>query len=312
MDFISLPEDFKLQIFKKLHWKDSNNLKLVCKNFYLTVVSNIEKLDRPKIDCLKVCYGDNKILGADYDFKRTENLLTHGGLKHVEFSNDSEYENFLKDRDLTKIKELILLDIENGGVIMVYDSSFIIGIISRYDFTISLSNGTLFSTRLNVSISSTKKLGIPYTGKVLRKESLRKMGLFERGGSHLVIKKVIMDIITGDPMLEYQSASSDTTEPIFIHITNHLCDLGFLNIKNRCDGKQFKLCFFGSDKFDNLEKEFYRKLFDKIKFGNDLVVEDNHERYYILNFINCPRCGTQHKNFILYEKSFRAFHIHIL
>uniref|UniRef100_A0A0K0FGQ7 F-box domain-containing protein n=1 Tax=Strongyloides venezuelensis TaxID=75913 RepID=A0A0K0FGQ7_STRVS len=312
MDFIDLPVDFKLQILKRFHWKDLNNLKLVCKNFYLTVVENVEKLDRPKVDCLKVCYGENKLLGADYDLKLTENLLTHGGLKHVEFSSDSEYEDFLKDKDFTKIKELVLRDIENSTVVMVYDSSFVIGNISRYDFTISLSNGTPFSIPLYVSISSTKNLEIPYSDSVLRKESLKKMGLFERGGSRLVIKKILMDILTGNPMLEYQNISNDSAEPMFIHITNNLCELGFLKLENRCDSKQFKLCFFGSDKFGVLEKEFYRNLFGKIKYGNDLVVEDNDERYYILNSINCSKCGTQHKNFILYEKSFRAFHIHIL
>uniref|UniRef100_A0A0K0G687 Uncharacterized protein n=1 Tax=Strongyloides venezuelensis TaxID=75913 RepID=A0A0K0G687_STRVS len=74
MDLVSLSDQFKFPILKELDRENLNNLKLVYKDLFFTVVKNTEKLDRPK----------------------------------VEFGDDREYEIFVKDKTITEIKSLSL------------------------------------------------------------------------------------------------------------------------------------------------------------------------------------------------------------
>uniref|UniRef100_A0A0K0G469 Uncharacterized protein n=1 Tax=Strongyloides venezuelensis TaxID=75913 RepID=A0A0K0G469_STRVS len=83
------------------------NLKLVCRDFYFAIEENIQLLDRLNVTCIRICYAKNKLSAADFDLKSTENTMTGETLKHVEFSNDFEYENFSKNKQFTEIKQLV-------------------------------------------------------------------------------------------------------------------------------------------------------------------------------------------------------------
>uniref|UniRef100_A0A0N5BQV9 F-box domain-containing protein n=1 Tax=Strongyloides papillosus TaxID=174720 RepID=A0A0N5BQV9_STREA len=305
-DFLSLPVVFKLQIFERLHWKDINCLQLVCKDFYLTVVENRERLDREEVNYLKVDY-----MRIKYSKSTTKQCALYSVWK-IEFSNDYEYDYFLRNKKITDIKELVFENTINGEIINVmnigYHMDFILD--NYYSFEISLSNGEFFSSPLRrFEISTTEEIAIPYNGTILKKEFLRKISLFERDGSLLVMKKIAMDIITGDPLMEYENTSSVIAEPIFTSIANHLSELRFFKFENRCGGKRLRLFFYGADKFDVLEKEFYKKFFNKINYGDELMVNNRETNYSITNSTNCPECDTQHENRICLQEfgGYRTF-----
>uniref|UniRef100_A0A0N5B463 F-box domain-containing protein n=1 Tax=Strongyloides papillosus TaxID=174720 RepID=A0A0N5B463_STREA len=206
MDLLSLPDNFKLQIFKKLDWKSLKNLKLVCRDLYFLIEQNILSLDRPK----------------------------------AKFSNDDEYGNFLKNMDFTKIAMFYLYNVSERGSIWVRrellsDERY----SSICNVSAELPKGTSRFKSFHILILSNRKLILPYNGDLFRMQSLRRLGIFERNKPSLVIKKIIMDILIGNPMLEYENASTDTRKPLYIQITNHMFELGLLNPENRCDHKGF-------------------------------------------------------------------------
>uniref|UniRef100_A0A0N5BQE6 F-box domain-containing protein n=1 Tax=Strongyloides papillosus TaxID=174720 RepID=A0A0N5BQE6_STREA len=306
MDLISLPKELKLQILKKLYWKDLKNLKLVCKDLYFTVVDNIEKLDRPNrpdVGYLKIYYSENKILGVDYKSRHSRINLRDRVVLHTEFSDEYECEIFIKHKDFTKIEKLIFEDVTNSAVITVEDTYTTNG----YRIDVSLSDRT--SEPLKITISSCNRLRIPYNGNIFRKESLRKMGLFERDGHRLVIKKIIMDIITGGPMLEYGNTSTDTNRPISIQITYQLCELGLFNLENRCKNEMLSFCIYWSGESEVLEEEFYRELYDKIKFNDSSVKDIDFQSYPSFISTKCSKCGNSHGNFIFFNESRKCLNI---
>uniref|UniRef100_A0A0K0FGQ9 F-box domain-containing protein n=1 Tax=Strongyloides venezuelensis TaxID=75913 RepID=A0A0K0FGQ9_STRVS len=308
MDFINLPDQFKLPILKKLNWRDLNNLKLVCKNFYFTIVKNIEKLDRPKVKYIKIFYAGNKILGAEYNSMYfeffEEEMIPH----HIEFNDDREYEIFLKNKDFTEIKKLVFENVVSGEVISLRDDYLPWkDVFYNYSSKISLLN--MKSESLKIKILSTEGFRIPYSGILLKKESLRKMGLFERDGPNLVMKKTTMGIITGNPVLKYENTLSDTNKPLFIQFVDQLSELGFFNFKNRCNMGEFR--FFVSWKGGSvvLNEEFYGELYDKITFENNSV-KDVDVRYFPLKFsMKCLKCNRKHRNVIGYDKGIQSLYI---
>uniref|UniRef100_A0A0N5BKH6 F-box domain-containing protein n=1 Tax=Strongyloides papillosus TaxID=174720 RepID=A0A0N5BKH6_STREA len=310
MDLLSLPDNFKLQIFKELDWKDLKNLKHVCRDLYLLIEKNIQSLDRPKVNNLRIFHDKDRIFRSEYGLKSTENTLRNVTLKTVEFSNNDEYENFLRDKDFTKIKRLLLKNVSNGGFIVVEDDSDSSEDAYIYDFhfVFPTETSSLFNN-IRTRVFSTRELEIPYNSNLLREQSLRKWGIFEESELRLVAKKIIMDVLTGNPLLEHKNISTDFTKPIFIQITNRLYELGVFNLENVCNRKQYILFFHLTIKFNVLEQEFYSEFFDKIKFGKNLVVEISRIKYSIGNSIKCSKCDTKHENSLIYHKDIRGLEI---
>uniref|UniRef100_A0A0K0G302 F-box domain-containing protein n=1 Tax=Strongyloides venezuelensis TaxID=75913 RepID=A0A0K0G302_STRVS len=330
MDLITLPEEYQLQIFEKLHWKDINNLKLVCKNFYFTVVKNIEKLDRPKMDYLHLYYTEDGISRVRYAaLKHTENILTSEKLNVVEIGYDCEYESFLRDKNFTEIKILVFENTMNGESICIRDSEYYIDEsvddistfyvydiffnrryfcdVDNYRFHIHSFSGMLGS--LTFTISSSEKLIIPYNDSVLRREFLRKWGLFKRNESHLFMKKITMDVITGNPLLEYGNTSNDS--PAFIQVTNHIYELRLFNLENLCNRKPIQLTFRVEGGFTALDEEFYREFSDKIKLNSNFVIEGDGNTSLIESSDNCSKCGVKHENAILCIESLETGYAYI-
>uniref|UniRef100_A0A0N5CGS2 F-box domain-containing protein n=1 Tax=Strongyloides papillosus TaxID=174720 RepID=A0A0N5CGS2_STREA len=321
MNSIGLPVELQLKIFKELSWKDVKNLKFVCKELHSTIVKNIETLDRPNVDYLHIYYTEDKISRVRYALKNNQNIWRIENLKVAVFGDDHEYEDFLKDKDFTEVKFLAFENTMNGEMICLKDSDYnACGVINdigafreirlfvdgyhfcnldNYYFHIYLSNRTW--RPLEVTISSPEKLRMPYSGSVLRKESLRKWGLFERDGSRLIMNKITMDIITSNPLLEYGNTSTDS--PAFIQVTNHLYELGLFNLENLCNRKPMQLTFTVYGGLTALDEEFYREFSDKIKFNGNFVVEDNDKMFLIENFGNCLKCHAEHRNTMFCTRS---------
>uniref|UniRef100_A0A0K0G303 F-box domain-containing protein n=1 Tax=Strongyloides venezuelensis TaxID=75913 RepID=A0A0K0G303_STRVS len=323
MDFISLPDVFKLQILEELHWRDLNNLKLVCKDLYFIVVENIEKLDKPKVDYIHIYYSKDKIMGAYYALKHTENRLRSDTFKTVEFDDDHEYECFLKNKDFTEIKILVFENRATEDIISIRDSDYdtcgIIGEIELFhemnlrfrkycfynvnDYRFHIAFFNRESEPLEITISSTEELRIQCDGNVLRKDSLRKWGLFEENGIRSVGKKIVTDLLTGNSLLEYENVSADINTPNFIQVTNHLYELGLFNLENLCNRKRIQLSFTVDGGFTVSDVDFYIEFFDMIKFNGNFVVENYGEQFYIWSSIDCSKCGVRHRNTMTCRKS---------
>uniref|UniRef100_A0A0K0FZR3 F-box domain-containing protein n=1 Tax=Strongyloides venezuelensis TaxID=75913 RepID=A0A0K0FZR3_STRVS len=311
IDFVSLPEKFKLQVFRELDWQTLKNLKLVCKNFCLTIEKNIQSLDRPKAYSMSIGYDGTKISSVLYRLMLTGSIEGIGSLKTVFFSNYDESENFLSNIDLTEIKELCLRSGPNGEYISVQCKTYSDGKFSKYNFSSKFQNGQLFEMHLCNRIYSNKKFGILYDDHFLRSETLRKLGFFGKDGSRLVKKKIVMDLLTGNPMLKYENAPTGIHNPLYIQLMNHLFKIGFFNLENTCSRSRFKLSFDKVSKFSVVRQKFYRKIFDKIKFNNNLVEEDNDDVYSIKSSMKCSKCSTEHEISIIYKKNFKDLWIHI-
>uniref|UniRef100_A0A0N5BKH7 F-box domain-containing protein n=1 Tax=Strongyloides papillosus TaxID=174720 RepID=A0A0N5BKH7_STREA len=260
MDLLSLPDNFKLQILKKLDWKSLKNLKLVCRDFYFIIEKNIQFLDRPKVEHLEISYDKYRPLRVRYDLKDSGNTSFETS-KMVEFGNACEYEDFLRNKDFTGIKRLVLNTVTNPELIILSDDSDTRREFSKLNFYTSISNGTSYFEFPQITILSTKKLVIPYNGNLLGMQSLRKLGIFEVNKLSLVLKKIIMDVITGNPMLEYENTSIVDTKRLHVQIANHLFELGLLNPENSC---ALKISI--TDDFSNLQ------LFPRISTGKNIQV----------------------------------------
>uniref|UniRef100_A0A0N5BUW5 F-box domain-containing protein n=1 Tax=Strongyloides papillosus TaxID=174720 RepID=A0A0N5BUW5_STREA len=309
MDLLSLPDDFKLQILKKLEWNTLKDVKLVCKKLYSLIERNIQSLDKPKVCSLSITYDGIKIFKVDYKFILTEDTWGSTNSKVIEFSNDDEYEKFLKNIDLTEIQVLRFKNLLNGEYISVhYESDFGEG-FSTYDFYVKLPNGKYNGKYFSTRVKNSEEFGILYDSNLLRKESLKKLGFFERNIPRSVGKKIAMGLITGNSILEYGNAPTDTRIPLYIQLTSHLFKLGLLNPENTCGRKGFKLLFNEVSKFGVSRQRLYRKFFDKIKFRNNFLEENNDERYSIMNSMTCSKCFSEHSNILFYHKSSRTLEI---
>uniref|UniRef100_A0A0K0G1I2 Restriction endonuclease subunit S n=1 Tax=Strongyloides venezuelensis TaxID=75913 RepID=A0A0K0G1I2_STRVS len=112
-----------------------------------------------------------------------------------------KYEEFLKDIDFTNIKQLHLRNLSNKECISVRNDSKFGSDFSTYNFSAKLRNGKYCGEYPPIRIRNSKKFGILYDGNILRKESLRKLGLFERYGPYSVRKKISIDLLTDNSML---------------------------------------------------------------------------------------------------------------
>uniref|UniRef100_A0A0N5BQE7 F-box domain-containing protein n=1 Tax=Strongyloides papillosus TaxID=174720 RepID=A0A0N5BQE7_STREA len=257
MDFLSLPDQFKLPILKKLHWKDLNNLKLVCRDLCLTVLRNIEELDRPKVEYLKIYYGENKIFGVDYCSKCPTNIGDNVVPHRIDFNDDREYEIFLKDKDFTDIKKLVFLDVENDELIIIENNTDNRRRIFNYDnFDVILSDGTF--EYLLIKICKSKNFGgIPFNGTLLKKESLEKMGLFEGCGLYLILKQITDSIICGNTMGEYENVLIDAVRLNFVKILNHISNY-------RCDIEEFECSICQSGEIISVKDKAYYMDYTKL------------------------------------------------
>uniref|UniRef100_A0A0N5B772 GIY-YIG domain-containing protein n=1 Tax=Strongyloides papillosus TaxID=174720 RepID=A0A0N5B772_STREA len=223
----------------------------------------------------------------------------------VYFENDFEYDNFLKDMDFTELRHLFL---ENGTSkisIRVLKSCSSDGNSLYYGIYINLSNGPLHRAHFVIRISGTKEHEITNNGNLLRKKSLKKLGLFERNGLYLAMNKIVMNVLNGNLILECNNISIDTAKPISTQIMNHLYEQGYFNLENIFDvnrniQKKFTLRWNGE--FDVSGQGFQRKLSNKLNFNNIFVGKNNCEKYHMISFEECSKSDAEDKNSTFYEK----------
>uniref|UniRef100_A0A0N5BUW3 F-box domain-containing protein n=1 Tax=Strongyloides papillosus TaxID=174720 RepID=A0A0N5BUW3_STREA len=309
IDLLSLPDNFKLQILKKLDWTSLVKLKYVCRDLYFLIERNIRVLESPKVCSMKIYYIENEISGAYYRLMNTEGPRRYGSLKHVKFSNGEEYENFLKRIDFTGIELFELGNLSNTEYIFVRYEDDSDKDFSTYTLSGRSQTGRFRYSYLSIVIKRSRKFGILYDSNILRKESLRKLGFFGNNRLRLVGKKIAMDLLTDNPMLEYENTPTVICKPLHVQIVNHLFELGLFNPENTCGRKGFTLVFHGLSKFGVLRERFYRKLFDKTKLNNNLVEENNDDVFSIKSSMNCSKCRVKHENSMIYYKNSKELSI---
>uniref|UniRef100_A0A0N5CDX1 F-box domain-containing protein n=1 Tax=Strongyloides papillosus TaxID=174720 RepID=A0A0N5CDX1_STREA len=295
MEFFSLPDVLQLRILKELHWEDVNNLKLVCRDFYLTIVKNIEKLDKPKVEYLKIVFDEWEIYRVEYSSKCFEVLIEDMPPHHADFSNNHEYEDFLKDKDFTGIKSLVFENIDGGKVMIVVNTNDYMDEApdsDNYFSEMSLRDTT--SESLQITVSRAKEFRIPYNGILLKKESLAKMGLFEEDGLYLIMKQITMDVIADSPMAKYGNTSTVVTKPVYAQIMDHVCDY-------RCVIEEFEFSIRRRGGLVVTQERFYKKLFET-RFGNDSIENFVSGEYEKEVFMECSKCGGSHINYIVYDE----------
>uniref|UniRef100_A0A0K0G060 F-box domain-containing protein n=1 Tax=Strongyloides venezuelensis TaxID=75913 RepID=A0A0K0G060_STRVS len=240
-NLLSLPDNFKLKIFKKLDWKTLKDLWFVCRDFCLLIENNIHSLSRPKVDSLEIFFNEYRQIRVGYDLKECESTWTFQTSKVK--SDNCEYGNFLRNKNFSRINHLYLENVANVGFIRLYNINCSSEDFSRLDFSASLPNGVPNLEFLEFKIFTTKGLGIPYINNLLREQSLRKLRLYKENESSLVIQKTLKDILTNNSLLDYTDISNVVTTPLYVQITDHLFELELLNHGNRCGRKQYKLSF---------------------------------------------------------------------
>uniref|UniRef100_A0A0K0G007 Uncharacterized protein n=1 Tax=Strongyloides venezuelensis TaxID=75913 RepID=A0A0K0G007_STRVS len=163
----------------------------------------------------------------------------------VEFGNDVNMKFFVKDKDFTRINWFVLRNVASGRYLKLYDDSYPSENFPTFYFSAIPPNRTPNLDSHLIKILATNGLRISYKSNHLRENE-----------SSLVIKKIIVDILTRNPMLECENAPFDTRELLYIQVTNRLFELRLLNSGSICG------------------------------------VENSRERCYILNSIDCSRCGV--------------------
>uniref|UniRef100_A0A0N5BM70 F-box domain-containing protein n=1 Tax=Strongyloides papillosus TaxID=174720 RepID=A0A0N5BM70_STREA len=175
-NLLLLPDDFKLQIFKKLGWESLKELKLVCKDLYFLIERNIHCLDRPKISHLLVNCNYLGIRRFYYTITGTENPLTSIE-KVVEFENEPKC--FLRNMDFTKIKDCHIDDyFFNGQHLCVSSENHLRGEFFTLNFSIKLLNGKFREILLSTNAKEYRHFGILNRGNLLTIDSLKNIGFF--------------------------------------------------------------------------------------------------------------------------------------
>uniref|UniRef100_A0A0N5BQD9 F-box domain-containing protein n=1 Tax=Strongyloides papillosus TaxID=174720 RepID=A0A0N5BQD9_STREA len=319
MDFELLPDDYKIQIFKKLDWNSVMNTRLVCKSFYFAIGKNITSFDRPKIHTLGVCYdtlNDNKLMiKVNFAKYSSVNNYRNSTWTTIFFDNMVEYEYFLYTFDFSR---LLSLEFRNKGksefersingsylgrqyvecVYTVYERETEIN--SSFDKFIQFFSGT---TKEVASISyEVKHADDPINFEFLKKKSLTAFDAFNEANSRAIIKKAVNNIITNNPSLHYIHLSTNGDGNLYKEVTKYVYDHEALNYLNRCTNRKFTLFFTGVVSFTSVDVDFYKKLFSKIMVGNNTEIENGDEDYVFETALECPQCKIKHSNSVLFSQ----------
>uniref|UniRef100_A0A0N5B770 F-box domain-containing protein n=1 Tax=Strongyloides papillosus TaxID=174720 RepID=A0A0N5B770_STREA len=329
MDFLSLPENFQLQILKELDWKSLVNLKLVCRSLYFTIERNIEHLDRPKLGELEVICKRGKVKRLDYTLKNSNSHILETQRKIYFAKNKEQYNRFLKERDFTEVERLELFKewicdcsaneyykhIKKENVVLLeinpHEFEF-----DGYHFNICEDVETIGDITFDqygverrfITIGTLSDAGwrkICYDS-CIKPNSLQELGFFEENGSKLIAVKLVMAHLTSNPNFNYNNVSTDRERPLHMEISECLFKYNYFNFEGRCNRKEIYF-IFGLDfpSFSDFEKNFYREIFDKVKFGNNFEeFNGDFGSWLIETTMNCRKCGKKHLNralFAIYE-----------
>uniref|UniRef100_A0A0N5BTH8 F-box domain-containing protein n=1 Tax=Strongyloides papillosus TaxID=174720 RepID=A0A0N5BTH8_STREA len=351
INFLSLPENFQLQIFKKLDWKSLVNLKLVCRDFYFMIKRNIERLDRPKVDELEVVCDREKVGYFRYSFKKLDLPNSVSRWKNYSPENEEQYKSFLKERDFAEIKKLkflkcwapesneVLINMPRGTGSYNYlvndwvemveiNPNKILEVISDeilvinpdefefdgYFLKISknaevlyddIGNNNFEMVSITIEASSNPDWGTPYYDSLLESNFLKQHGFFEEDGSEIIAVKLVMGRLTGSPNLNYNNICTESTGILHVDISKCLFNYNYFNFEGRCNSKEIWLHFRGGYSSSTvMEKNFYKEIFDEVKFKNNLVdIYDGDEGYRIETAMYCQKCKTKHLNRVVMSTS---------
>uniref|UniRef100_A0A0N5BFY0 DUF5067 domain-containing protein n=1 Tax=Strongyloides papillosus TaxID=174720 RepID=A0A0N5BFY0_STREA len=264
-------------------------------------------MDRPKLDYVSVSHDRNKLLKIEYSFKPTENTPGDETIKCVEFSNDSEYQDFLEEKDFSEVEIFQLLNNETNESVNITENDPPYDGFDLYYFRIDGDKETFLDlgfegTCYNIEMKSNTNMKTPYYDSYLK--SLREMGFFENNGSKLIAVKIIMDRLTGNSNLKYNGISVDSERPLHMDISECLFKYNFFNFESRCNGRDIYIAFDLDSTFTILEKNFYSELMEKVNSRNYSMEKiDDDKEYFIEISMNCQKCKKEHSNRITFYRN---------
>ncbi|CEF66659.1 F-box domain-containing protein [Strongyloides ratti] len=316
MEFLSLPEPFRIQVLKNLDWKSLINAKLVSRGLYLTIEKNINFMDRPKIKNLGI-YCDKKL--DDKEIIRVrysifpENCILRKRLKVIHFEDLNEYEQFLQKLDFSKLDYLHFRICDTSDVVGIFNKYYCGG---NYIETFVLDD-TGESEKKNANnvlnlISKIKDVGkmyltlnfpfqkLPMSFMFPEMGSLKEFSIEEKNGTRLITTKMIINIINNNPGMAYFKVSTDS-ESFYMKVTECIFELEAFNMENRCSHTPFEISFFNITNFTLSEERFYRELFNKFNNRSDFEVTNDNGNYNFKKTVECSKCKIQHLNLISYD-----------
>uniref|UniRef100_A0A0N5BI54 F-box domain-containing protein n=1 Tax=Strongyloides papillosus TaxID=174720 RepID=A0A0N5BI54_STREA len=190
MDFVNFPDAFRLQILKKLHWRDLNNLKLACKNLYFTVVKYIEKLHGPRVEYEKIPCVESKRFGANYGSMYFEIIEGHIVPHHIGSNDDNEYEIFLKGKDFTGIKKFRLGNLSDRERISIGYRNPLGRDISIFNFAYRLPNTKSLMIYLSTVVSCSREFAVLSDDNFLRQNLFKHRDFLEKTDHFQLGKKL--------------------------------------------------------------------------------------------------------------------------
>uniref|UniRef100_A0A0N5B771 F-box domain-containing protein n=1 Tax=Strongyloides papillosus TaxID=174720 RepID=A0A0N5B771_STREA len=305
INFLSLPENFQLQILKKLDWKSLVILKHVCRDFYFMIEKNMEHLDKPKVGELMIFCGHEKVKRLYYTLKHQNPHLFIANWKCYTPKNNEQYNRFLKERDFTEVKELRFHNHDKFETVRIVEHRPHENEFDGHFFHIRYSEKYVFNdleTTYTIGISSTTDWRRLYYDSYMKSNFLQEKGFFEENGTKLIATKLVVDCLIGNTNLMYNSISTDSERLLHMEISRSIFNYNYFNFEGRCKSEKI-LIIFELDSFSDLERNFYSNIFDKVKFGNNLVeINDDYEECRIGTAMVCQKCKAKHLNCIVFSK----------
>uniref|UniRef100_A0A0K0EVS5 F-box domain-containing protein n=1 Tax=Strongyloides venezuelensis TaxID=75913 RepID=A0A0K0EVS5_STRVS len=312
INFLSLPDKFKLQILKKLDWKSLVILKLVCRDFFFTIEKNLEHLDRPKVGELMIFCGHEKVKRLYYTLKRQNPHLFIANWKCYTPKNNEQYNRFLKERDFTEVKEIRFHNHDKFETVRIVEYRSHENKFDGHFFHIRYSEKYVFNdleTTYTIGISSITDWRRLYYDSYIKSNFLQEKGFFKENGSKLIATKLVVDCLIGNPNLRYNNISTESGKVLHKEISKSIFNYNYFNFEGRCSEKKISI-IFELDSFSDLERNFYRDIFDKVKPENNLVeISDDYEEYRIETAMICQRYGPKEGVLHIYCAEKKIFRI---
>uniref|UniRef100_A0AAF5D5J5 F-box domain-containing protein n=1 Tax=Strongyloides stercoralis TaxID=6248 RepID=A0AAF5D5J5_STRER len=324
MDFLSLPEPFRIQVLKNIDWKSLKNAKLVSKEMYFTIEANHHLMNKPQVKSLGI-YCDKKVDEKEVIRVRfnifSEDYFLNRRLKVIHFEDLKEYEHFLREFNFSIIDYLHFRISESSDVIRIFNKYYTGGnYIETVVFDDTGEIGKKSANDFSSLISKIKDVGKMYLTLNFPQQSLpddfifpkmgslKELSIEEKSGTRLITSNMITNIIDNNPEMDFLKISSES-KSLYMKTSEHIFESKALNMENRCDFTPFEVSFFNLTNFTLSEETFYRELFNKFNNRNNFEEKSDNGNYNFKNTMECLKCRDTHSNFISYNHSSKVVKI---
>uniref|UniRef100_A0A0N5BRP2 NPCBM domain-containing protein n=1 Tax=Strongyloides papillosus TaxID=174720 RepID=A0A0N5BRP2_STREA len=272
----------------------------------------MEHLDRQNVVKLRVTFIDEEVKFLRYTFKMADCCDLESQWINYFPKNKEEYNHFLKEKDFTGIQELEFFKHRIGESVKLLEirpddiefDGYFFKIYERVEnICDDMGDFEPVGRSITINMWSNPGLEISHYDSYLKSNFFKEHGFFGENGLELITVKFILDRLTGNPDLKYKNISTDSERPLNIKVSECLFNDGYFNLENRCSSKKITIVFSKVYLFFTvIERDFYKEIFEEIKFRNNLVeIVDNGEEFRIETGMDCKSCQTKHLNRVVYS-----------